>query len=129
MPRKRTVKDLHDSKSAKDCSCGCCKWHSSKAVSIVLSVMFILIVVAFAASLVFTPGTYYSNSILAFMGVVFLIVFIGWGFGFFCSCRGLHWHRHGFGIAESTDAVLKRRYTKGEITKKEYDRMRKDVSS
>ena len=127
MPRKRIVKDLHDSKSSDSCPCGCCKWHSSKAVSILLGVLFIFIVVAFVASLAFTPGTYYSNNILAFMGVIFLIVFIGWGIGFFCSCRGLHWHRHGFGIAEPSDKVLKRRYAKGEISRKEYMQMKKDV--
>lgn len=124
MARK---KNLYDSKSAETCPCGCCKWHSNRAISMLLAAMFILIVIAFAASLVFSYNTYYSSSILAFMGVIFLIVFAGWGVGFFCSCRGYHWGRHGYGMPDHARHELRRRYASGEITKKQFDKMMRDL--
>ncbi|MGI0100792.1 MAG: hypothetical protein ACREBH_03715 [Candidatus Micrarchaeaceae archaeon] len=126
MPKRRK-KNIHDSKSAETCPCGCCKWHSSGAVRALLAIMFVLIVIAFAASLVFSSNQYFSTSILSFMGVIFLIVFIGWVFGFFCSCRGVHWSRHGFNMLDESRIVLKRRYANGEITKKQYESMMKDI--
>jgi len=126
MPRK---KNLHDSKSADTCPCGCCKWHSSKTIQAILALMFIFIVVAFIASLVFARSSvYYGNLILSFMGVIFLIVFVGWLFGFFCSCRGVHWSRHGFERFDEARMVLRKKYADGKITKKEYDRVLKDLS-
>lgn len=126
MPRKKN--NIHDSKSADTCPCGCCKWHSSKSVQAVLAVMFILIVAAFVASLAFARASaYFSNTVLSFMGVIFLIVFIGWIFGFFCSCRGVHWSRHGFGRFDEATMVLRKKYANGEISKKEYDRVIKDL--
>ncbi len=125
MPRK---KNLHDSKSAETCPCGCCKWHSSRTVRAVLAIMFILIVAAFTASLVFTVrATYFGSVILSFMGVIFLIVFVGWMFGFFCSCRGVHWHRHGIEVVDHARLIARKRYASGEISKKEYDKLVKDL--
>ena len=90
--------------------------------------MFILIVVAFIASLAFARSSvYYENIILSFMGVIFLIVFIGWIFGFFCSCRGVHWSGHGFGRFDEAKMVLRKKYVEGQISKKEYDRVLKDL--
>lgn len=124
MPKK---KNIHDSKSAETCPCGCCKWHSSSAVRTILAIMFVLIVISFAASLVFVRNAYFGNAILSFMGVIFLIIFIGWIFGFFCSCRGVHWSRHGYDWIDSGRMAARRRYASGEISKKEYDRIMKDL--
>ncbi|MGD0729126.1 MAG: hypothetical protein ABR981_03555 [Candidatus Micrarchaeaceae archaeon] len=125
MPRK---KSLHDSKNADSCPCGCCKWHSSNTLRIVLGAMFILIVASFIASLVFARSSiYFSDYILSFMGIIFLIVFIGWVFSFFCSCRGLHWSRHGFEWIDNSRITARNRYAKGDISKKEYDRIMKDL--
>lgn len=125
MARK---KNIHDSKSAETCPCGCCKWHSSKAIQIVLAVMFILIVVALAASIIFSSNAYFGNVVFSFIGVILLIVFIGWIFGFFCSCRGVHWSRHGYDWVDSSRLIARERYAKGEISKKEYERIMKDLA-
>ena len=90
--------------------------------------MFILIVAAFVASIVFTAkSVYFNNTILAFMGVIFMIVFVGWIFGFFCSCRGTHWHRHGYDWIDSSRMVAKKRYAEGEITRSEYNKIISDL--
>ena len=125
MARKKSI---YESKSAETCPCGCCKWHSSSTVKGVLAVMFLLIVAAGIASLVFSSNAYFGQSILSFMGVIFLIVFIGWVFGFFCSCRGVHWSRHGYDWLDNSRLIAKRRYAEGEISKKEYDRIMNDIS-
>jgi uncharacterized membrane protein len=124
MPRK---KNLYDAKDAESCPCGCCKWHSSKTIQAVLAVMFVLIVVAFAASLIYSSGPYFGRSIISFMGVIFLIIFIGWAFGFFCSCKGVHWSRHGYGFFDESKLIAKRRYAEGRITRKQYERLMKDL--
>ena len=124
MPRKKSI---YDSKSTETCPCGCCKWHSSRAVRALLAVMFVLIVAAFTASLVFSHNPYFGGEVLSFMGVIFLVIFIGWIFGFFCSCRGVHWSRHGYEWLDDSKLVARKRYAKGEITKKEYDNIMKDL--
>src|SRR5580704_14626526 len=125
MPRKKNVQD---SKSAETCSCGCCRWHSSRALKALLGVLFVLMIGAIAASLIYSSSAaFYSNLVLSFIAVVLLIVFIGWVFGFFCSCRGQHWSRHGFNQFDEAKMTLRNRYAKGDITKKEYDKMMKDI--
>lgn len=124
MPRKKSVRS---SKTAETCQCGCCKWHSSKVIEAVLAAMFILIVVSFAASIIFSSNAYFSRSVLSFMGVVFLIVFIGWVFAFFCSCKGTHLSRHGYTLLDDSRIILRKRYAKGEITKREYDAAMADL--
>jgi uncharacterized membrane protein len=125
MPRK---KNIHDSRSADTCPCGCCKWHSSRAVQSVLTIMFVLIVASFAASIIWSYNTYFGAGILSFMGVIFLIVFIGWIFGFFCSCRGMHWSRHGYDWLDTARLAAKRRYAEGDITKSQYDKIMRDLA-
>ncbi len=126
MPRKNSV---HESTDADSCPCGCCRWHSSRAIRAVLGLMFILIIVGFAASLIFSSSSYYySQGILSFIGVILLIVFIGWIFGFFCSCRGVHWSRHGFGRFDEARMIIRRKYAEGKISKKEYDRLMRDIN-
>jgi len=125
MARK---KSLYESKSADTCPCGCCKWHSSKAVRGVLALMFILIVSAFVASIVFSDASgFYSSSTFSFMGVIFLLVFVGWGFILFCSCRGLHWSRHGYDWLDNSRMTARRRYAEGEISRKDYTKMMDDL--
>jgi uncharacterized membrane protein len=126
MPKskKRNVKL---SKSSDTCSCGCCKWHSSKVLKALLGVLFILIVVSFAASLIYKTNNTFNISIYSFLGIVFLIVFIGWIFGFFCTCQGVHWSRHGYESFDKSLSALRKRYANGEITKSQYDSMRKDL--
>jgi len=125
MPRK---KSLQNSKSADSCSCGCCRWHSSRTLRLVLAAMFVLIVIALAASIVFRYNPYFNYSILSFIGVIFLVVFIGWGFGFFCSCRGTHWSRHGVEVFDESRSIARKRYAEGKISKKEYDKIVKDLN-
>lgn len=120
-------KSLYDAKTADVCPCGCCKWHSSKAVRYVLASMFVLIVIAGLASIIYSSNPYYSQSILSFMGVIFLIIFIGWGFGFFCSCRGVHWSRHGYALFDEPKMIAKRRYAEGKISKGEYEKVMRSL--
>ena len=90
--------------------------------------MFILIVAALAASVVMARAeAYYNNSILSFIGVVFLIVFIGWGFGFFCSCRGVHWSRHGYEMFDESRLAARKRYAEGKISRAEYQKILHDL--
>ncbi len=129
MPRKS---NHHDSKNAETCSCGCCKWHSSKALRIVLAAMFILMVIAVLASIVTvgnaTRSAYFSDSVLSFMGVVFLVVFAGWLVTFLCECSGDHWARHGYTREHEPERILKRRYAEGEISRKEYEEKMKHLN-
>ena len=118
MPRKS---NHHDSKDAESCPCGCCRWHTSSTLRAVLAIMFVLMVIAIVASLVFASRPYFGNSVLTLMGVVFLVVFAGWVVTFFCSCRGAHWSRHGYTREHDPAAILKRRYAAGEIGRKEYE--------
>lgn len=124
MARK---KNLYDSKGADTCPCGCCKWHSSRTIKVVLAIMFVFIIAAFAAAISYSSNPYFGQSVLSFMGVIFLVIFIGWAFGFFCSCRGVHWARHGYSMFDDSRLVAKRRYADGSISKKEYDRILKDL--
>ena len=64
--------------------------------------------------------------------VIFVIIFF---FLFSMRCRHRHpwWgpgghHREG-GDSETALEILKKRYAKGEITKEEFDQMKKDISS
>ncbi len=120
-------KNLNDSKSADTCPCACCKWNSSATLKGVLGVMFVFMIAALAASIMYPWDGYFTASVSSFLGVVLLVVFIGWVFGFFCSCRGLHWSRHGYNIMDNYKSVAKRRYASGEITKGQYDKIIKDL--
>lgn len=120
-------KNLHDSKNADTCPCACCKWNSSRAIQGVLTIMFILIVAALAASLIWSSNAYFGASVLSFMGVIFLIIFVGIVIGVFCSCRGIHWSRHGYDWLDTAALTARRRYASGEISKKEYDKIVKDI--
>jgi uncharacterized membrane protein len=124
MAKKTSIKN---SKNAEECPCACCRWHSSHVLKAVLAIMFVLVVIAFLASIVFSRNAYFGNSILSLMGVVFLIVFIGWVFGFFCSCKHTHLARHGYVIFDDSKLIAKKRYAMGEITKKQYDSIMKDI--
>lgn len=90
--------------------------------------MFVLIVLAFAAGLVFRANPYYNASVLSFMGVIFLVVFIGWGFSFFCACKGTHWSRHGYEVFDEARMAARKRYADGKISKKEYEKLMKDLN-
>ncbi len=128
MPRKNSRKNsIYDSKDAETCPCSCCRWHSSRVVRSVLGAMFILIVIALIASVAYSSNTYFEMSAFSFVGVIFIVVFIGWGFSFFCSCRGIHWARHGYGIFDGSKLVAKSRYANGEISRKEYENMMRDL--
>ncbi len=124
MPRKSNI---HDSKDAESCSCGCCRWHSSKILSAILAILFILMVIALAASLAFPRNPYFGSELLSLMGIVFLIVFLGWILTFFCSCRGDHWARHGYTKQHDPILILKARYARGEISRKEYEEKMKQL--
>lgn len=65
--------------------------------------------------------------------IVFFCLFIGrgrrrstwWGFPW----RGPGGHHREHGETDSAMEILKKRYVKGEITKEEFEQMKKDISS
>jgi putative membrane protein len=62
------------------------------------------------------------------VGVVFQVIIwavIIWGI--VMIVRGIH-HHHGMGGEPESVEILKQRYAKGEITKKEFEEMKKDIA-
>jgi putative membrane protein len=56
-----------------------------------------------------------------------LLVFgVGWGMGYQLR-RSSHKHRHGAYYEETPLEILKRRYAKGEITKADFEQMKRDI--
>jgi len=120
-------KNLYESKNAETCPCGCCRWNSSRVLKAIVGVMFVFMIAALAAAIIYPSSAYFPSSVFSFLGVVLLVVFIGWIFGFFCSCRGFHWSRHGYNIMDNSRVIAKERYAKGEITKSQYEKLLKDL--
>lgn len=59
----------------------------------------------------------------AFMWLIFLVLI---GFVVYFVVRGEKWMKHG-GSDETALDILKKRYAKGEITKQEYEKIKKDL--
>lgn len=107
------------------CKCNCCMWHRSATVKIILAVMFLAMVVALAAQVIFGANIAFQGAALAFIGVILMIVGIGWVVSMACSCKGRHWIH---GSDEDPIEVARLRYAKGDINKSEYDRIIKAIS-
>ncbi len=60
----------------------------------------------------------------AFMWVIFLALV---AFAVYFIVRGEKWMKRGSGEESALD-ILKKRYAKGEITKEEYDRIKKEIA-
>lgn len=65
------------------------------------------------------PGGYGG----VFMWIIFLVLI---GFVIYFVLRGEKWMKRG-GSEETALDILKKRYAKGEITKQEYDRVKKEL--
>ncbi len=117
MPNKTSR--MHSSK----CDCNCCMWHNSPTVKIVLAVIFLALVVDLAVSVLIGPAGYLTAALSGFVGLILLIVFAGWLISMACSCKGRHWI-HG---PDDPKDVAKARYARGDITKKEYSEILKDL--
>ena len=107
------------------CRCNCCMWHRSATVKIILAVMFLAMVMSLAFQLVFGANFALQAATLGFLGVIFLIVAVGWIVSMACSCKGRHWIH---GPDEDPIEVARLRYAKGEINKTDYERIVKTVS-
>ena len=69
---------------------------------------------------------YLTAALTGFVGLILLIIFVGWVVSIACSCRGRHWI-HGADVDPSEMARI--RYAKGEISKKEYEDIVKTLKS
>ena len=107
------------------CKCNCCMWHRSPTVKIILAVMFLAIVVDLAAQLVFGANIALQAALAGFVGVILLIVGIGWLVSMACSCKGRHWIH---GAEDDPLTLAQKRYAGGAITKKQYQEIAKELS-
>ncbi len=112
------MKDPMAHMRAASCSCNCCMWHNSPTVKIVLAVIFLALVVNLAAAAIWGPSGYLTAALSGFVGLILLIMFIGWLLSIACTCRGRHWI-HGADVDPYETARM--RYSKGDISKKEYE--------
>ena len=64
------------------------------------------------------------------LGFVFsLVVMAAVIIGVYAIAKSMHGARLHSGIVQSAEDVLKTRYAKGEITKKEFEEMKKDIAA
>lgn len=108
------------------CKCNCCMWHRSPTIKIILAIMFLGLVADLAAQVALGPTVYLSAALLGFIGVILLIVFMGWVLSMACSCKGRHWIH---GADEDPFEIARVRYAKGDITKKQYLEIKRDISN
>jgi putative membrane protein len=80
------------------------------------------------------PGPYYGGPYFFFPFGFFIFIFIvffavrwifwGWGWGW---RRGRYQGRWGYGYGGDATEILRLRYARGEITKEQFDQMKKDL--
>ncbi|MDE1865691.1 MAG: hypothetical protein KGH94_03605 [Candidatus Micrarchaeota archaeon] len=108
------------------CDCNCCMWHNSPTVKILLAIVFLALVVDLAVTVFFGPAGYLTAALSGFVGLILLIVFIGWLISISCTCGGRHWIH---GADADPKEIAKIRYSKGEISKKEYSDIIRDLKA
>lgn len=118
------TKDAHKKLYNNSCSCSCCKWHYSSVIRFILAVLFLAIVVVLASSVFLGMHSYMVNAIAGFIGIILLIGFIGWALSMMCSCKGAHYIH---GIRSDPEEIARIRYANGDISRKEYMQIIKDV--
>jgi putative membrane protein len=72
------------------------------------------------------PFFFFPFGFLFFVLIAFFVVrslFWGWGWGW----RGRGGYRGGWGYGGDAKEILRRRYARGEITKEQFDQMKKDL--
>jgi uncharacterized membrane protein len=106
------------------CHCSCCMWHRNPVIKIILACLFLAMIADLTLQVVLGTTAYLTQALLSFVGVVLLIVFIGWVVSMGCQCKGRHWIH-----APDEDAlsVLQVRYAKGEVNKKQYQEIAKEI--
>ena len=104
--------------SGGSCSCNCCMWHNSPTVKIILAVIFLALVVDLAVSAIWGAQAYLTAALAGFVGLILLIIFVGWVLSIACTCKGRHWIH---GAAEDPYVTARARYAKGDISKKQYE--------
>jgi putative membrane protein len=70
-------------------------------------------------------GWWMFPMIMPIVWIVVILIVLHFLFG----RRGYWWGRHFGGESEPSLEILKKRYAKGEITKEEFDRIKKDLLS
>ncbi len=118
------VKNAHKKLYNNSCTCTCCKWHYSSAIRFLLAVLFLSIVVVLGSGVVLGLHQYMLNAITGFIGLILLIGFIGWALSMMCTCKGAHFIH---GMESNPMEVARARYARGEINRKEYMQISKDL--
>lgn len=112
------MNDTNGHMQVTSCNCNCCKWHHSPTVKIVLAVIFLALIVDLAVSAIFGPQAYLTAALSSFVGLILLIIFVGWVISIGCTCKGRHWIHGSDADAYETARM---RYAKGDVSKKEYE--------
>ena len=106
------------------CDCNCCMWHNSPTVKIILAVIFLALIVDLAVAAIFGAQAYLTAALAGFIGLILLIILVGWIISIACTCRGRHWIH---GPDQEPAAIAKLRYAKGDISKSEYNEILKGL--
>jgi uncharacterized membrane protein len=92
-------------------------WHNSPTVKIVLAVIFLALVVDLAVSAIWGAQGWLTAALAGFIGLILLIIFVGWVLSIACTCKGRHWI-HG---TDDPYETARSRYANGTISKKQYE--------
>jgi uncharacterized membrane protein len=101
-------------------------WHNSPTVKIILAVVFLALIVDLAVSAIFGAAAYLTAALAGFIGLILLIILVGWIVSIACSCKGRHWIH---GPDADPKEIARMRYAKGDISRKEYNDIVRDLKS